>query len=522
MPAKGKTNASRVQVGERILVQVTETGVRISDTKTGEGVQVARVTGKSTGAPGRARMTYTIHTSAGDLRNLAPIQTMILAPEDAAGIKRAHVEAMKEAEVRNELPAVEPELGFQKEIQEAKALDASGPLAQSLIAADHAEALELEAADLLAALEDPTQNDAVTEDRQAAAERWIATEGATFQDLEADQPEDGLEVPTKESTLAAIGGCWTGGTYTGHALAAWRDGDYASAMTYVNGQKALQATADPEALLPDHRERMTQAETLGEVAAAVLDLSNNPGTQAYRELEAEAAGKSQVRVATLAGMVSIPRPGHFRDLVPGVAVAPIGDPAPTAEDLSDLALDLAAEDLEHIGEGDPFPAPGDPVAVTLDVVTIHRGDRLYEVIQLDGMSQLDGMARVAPCDPEDHRDPFWVSLDLLHVRPPVAYVATQEITERVRQTTEVFTLDGEDRPVHIRTVLTDSRRLPYAVLIPSWSATNPTPSGHLRSGEALIVDGRTFRVLDLEGDGKLGLEPASWRARLMPKVDQTS
>jgi hypothetical protein len=96
MTAKGKINASNVTTGDRIIVQISAgTGtVRPSDTKTGEGVFVARVIGKGFRSAGayEARGKYIVHTSAGSFE-AAPIQTMWLAPEDAAGIKRARAEA---------------------------------------------------------------------------------------------------------------------------------------------------------------------------------------------------------------------------------------------------------------------------------------------------------------------------------------------------------------------------------------------------------------------------------------------
>jgi hypothetical protein len=98
MTAKGKINASNVTAGDRIIVQVREDGtVRESSTKTGEGVQIARVLDKTFRAAGQyeARGKYIVHTTAGQFE-AAPIQTMWLAPEDAAGIKRAHVEALEE------------------------------------------------------------------------------------------------------------------------------------------------------------------------------------------------------------------------------------------------------------------------------------------------------------------------------------------------------------------------------------------------------------------------------------------
>jgi hypothetical protein len=100
--AKGKVNASEAEAGMRIIVKVSydaegHATVRPSSTKTGEGVFVARIIEKGFRAAGRyeARGKYVIHTSAGSF-DAAPIQTMWLAPEDPAGIKRAYAEALEE------------------------------------------------------------------------------------------------------------------------------------------------------------------------------------------------------------------------------------------------------------------------------------------------------------------------------------------------------------------------------------------------------------------------------------------
>jgi hypothetical protein len=117
MTAKGKINAANVQVGDRVIMKVYRREVEAdrdaldfleldyavgpSSTKTGEGVQVARVISKSYvivaggGFHRRDRRVYLIETSVGKFE-ASPIQTMILAPEDTAGIKRAHVEALDE------------------------------------------------------------------------------------------------------------------------------------------------------------------------------------------------------------------------------------------------------------------------------------------------------------------------------------------------------------------------------------------------------------------------------------------
>lgn len=103
MTAAGKINASKLEVGMRILVQVGVAidfegtiGTRESSRKTGENVRTARVIAKDFRAakgPYEARGKYVITTTEGTFE-AATIQTMFLAPEDAAGIKRAHVEAL--------------------------------------------------------------------------------------------------------------------------------------------------------------------------------------------------------------------------------------------------------------------------------------------------------------------------------------------------------------------------------------------------------------------------------------------
>lgn len=97
MTAKGKINASNVNDTHRIIVN-TNSGayegdtIRPSATKTGEGVVVTRVLEKLKCSNRRG---YIIVTGVGSFY-AEPIQTMFLAPEDAPGVKRAHVEALEE------------------------------------------------------------------------------------------------------------------------------------------------------------------------------------------------------------------------------------------------------------------------------------------------------------------------------------------------------------------------------------------------------------------------------------------
>jgi hypothetical protein len=108
MTAKGKINASKVTTGERILV---DTEMRVyggdecgpSRTKTGATVVTARVLNKLKVSNLRG---YIIVTNVGRFY-AEPIQTMWLTPEDNAGIKRAHVEALAEDNQRAVAEAVE-------------------------------------------------------------------------------------------------------------------------------------------------------------------------------------------------------------------------------------------------------------------------------------------------------------------------------------------------------------------------------------------------------------------------------
>lgn len=197
-------------------------------------------------------------------------------------------------------------------------------------------------------------------------------------------------------------------------------------------------------------------------------------------------------------------------------------PRRTPEDLADLAQALAAEDLEHL-EPEEVRVPKDPALRCQpgDVVTIHRGDRLYEVLKVEadsGRNNLTGevadltMARVAPCDPEDHRDPQWVHVDLLHVRGPVARLRTVQsrADRRVRYTEEVVQLpDGTLRRPAL--MVTDPQRQPSAHLVVvggERGREREVPVATLRHGDAITLDGRAFRYV--EG----ALEPARWRDRL--------
>lgn len=132
MTAKGKINASAVNNTHRIIVN-TNSGayegdsVRPSQTKTGEGVVVTRVLDKLKCSNRRG---YMIVTGEGSFY-AEPIQTMILAPEDPAGIKRAHVEALAEdnaravAQAEIEAPIVAKEIQAAEDAGIISAMDAT-------------------------------------------------------------------------------------------------------------------------------------------------------------------------------------------------------------------------------------------------------------------------------------------------------------------------------------------------------------------------------------------------------------
>jgi hypothetical protein len=184
MTAKGKINASNVTTGDRIIVKAwfdAEGHERITEsaTKTGDGVFVARVIAKTFRAaqgPYEARGRYVIETTAGSFE-AAPIQTMWLAPEDNAGLKRAHAEALAE---KIEHERAEIDTAWAEELKREEAVDAQTAQVENWLArhreqgtpsrewssiengrqADHEEALTLNSQ---AGKVDNMNNDASTE-----------------------------------------------------------------------------------------------------------------------------------------------------------------------------------------------------------------------------------------------------------------------------------------------------------------------------------------------------------------------
>jgi hypothetical protein len=157
MPAAGRTNASQLTEGTRIIVKIQRndaglmTGWNISRTKTGEDVMVARVTGKTKAANRRG---YYVQTSVGMSEvYMEPIQTMWLAPEDPAGIKRAHAEALALNETMDAYPVDEDGPSAEERMVESLAETAT-PAAEAvkLTTEERAAARDAKRADEVAAL----------------------------------------------------------------------------------------------------------------------------------------------------------------------------------------------------------------------------------------------------------------------------------------------------------------------------------------------------------------------------------
>lgn len=209
MTAKGKINATNVQTGDRIIVQTNarvfntitdewETGTTFSQTKTGEGVIIGRVTGKVfREAQGRyeRRGKYVIETTAGTFE-AAPIQTMWLAPEDAAGVKRAHVEAL--AENKDRLRNTDEEAA-----ELATQLPEAERIGQAAQAARNAETEEQAAEIISQAMGLP-----IEAGRVWAASNWSLTlhsqDGKVDSDSEEDQPEGETMTATTEIDLETL------------------------------------------------------------------------------------------------------------------------------------------------------------------------------------------------------------------------------------------------------------------------------------------------------------------------------
>ncbi|TDC35704.1 hypothetical protein, partial [Micromonospora sp. KC213] len=114
MTAAGKITAAalaaRVASGEpvRVLMECGEADGVFWPTSRKTGVETLAVTSveanesEGRGFRRRTARRYVFTTSAGQTVSVAPAQTFILAPEDAAAVKRAHAEAIEIERERND------------------------------------------------------------------------------------------------------------------------------------------------------------------------------------------------------------------------------------------------------------------------------------------------------------------------------------------------------------------------------------------------------------------------------------
>jgi hypothetical protein len=264
-----------------------------------------------------------------------------------------------------------------------------------------------------------------------------------------------------------------------------------------------------------------------------------------------------------------------------VKVAPIGTPAPGPEDLADLAQELERGPIDRaailakpidslmnsgvpaqcvdcgasaVTAGQPFggtpegrtgpkcrrhagpartisglPAPGTDVpgrrdrVVPGDVVTIHRGDALWEVLRAERDTSVNrrtrdvtdlSMARVAPCGPDSDKDARWVGMDLLHRVRPVAHIRTTPVSlvERLGLDAPVEVTGSGWDPARgtLRQVAVERDRV---VLLPWPAEERAIPAARVRVGDALVVDGQCFAILWEGDDREPHLKLAPWRNR---------
>lgn len=504
MTAKGKINASAVQTGDRIIVRVGRTfdsltreyvdGMAFpSTTKTGEGVRVTTVTGK---AKVNGRRGYMIQTGAGEFY-AEPIQTMWLAPEDAPGVKRAHAEALVEdAEwhaAANALAVEHAHTAALEEDQErtVAALRAEFPTAD----ADR----KLEIQGRLAALGTVVYPEGTPEHTEYAAKLKAALAAPGAWDF-LDDPAEAPECPGPEGDQ-------------GHAARVADAGWCAFCGTYANGEPTPGRQADAslaKAELDDYQAAVAELDEYQRARlAAGWTVAVTDSAQAERIVAALVGGGS---AAVITGGAD--RPTEVRALSP----AELEDPAR----------------VERVSESHTVQVR-DPEArvVVGDVVRIHRGTALYEVIRVEEDLSRDAtdpasvwektvMARLVAVDPENDRDPGWVSADLLHRVPPVARVRTVRVSEfqgladdPVAVTGTGWDLkDGDLRQV--ATTEVSGTRLPHAALLPwpggKWDR-KVRPVGCLRIGDALVVDDRCYRVMWDQDFREPYLVPARWRDR---------
>lgn len=373
--AAGKVNASEATEGMRIIVKVSADGtVRPSSTKTGEGVFVARIIEKGFRAAGRyeARGKYVITTTAGAF-DAAPIQTMWLAPEDPAGIKRAHAEALIEDAAR---PVVETVPAS----EEAGAAPAALTLTEAQI---EENAAEVDALSLAQAEAARTENEAPGGIYHGTA--WASTSPALRTqmigrvlrrpELTFDLPELAPKLITLEELTLDSQGCKVGPISSEDNL----EDEMAENLSYDearNYKLSTGATADLIALVsatkPSDWVQATEVQPVGTVVYAYamgslrrgVVVKNTPTKTlvALTTAAASAPGGTTVRVQTA------------QELHTTVYVAPADEPIeePTEDETpaecpwcgGPLASDgVCADDTCGADEQEPITTPGETAEI---------------------------------------------------------------------------------------------------------------------------------------------------------------
>lgn len=168
-----------------------------------------------------------------------------------------------------------------------------------------------------------------------------------------------------------------------------------------------------------------------------------------------------------------------------------------------------------------------------DVVRIHRGVALYEVLRVETDRALDrtkpgaepedfSMAHLAPLDPDSDGRLRWESLDLLHRVPPAARVTTLPVAAHLELAEDFVAVAGpgwNQDLGYLRQpglVYADGTRVPLGALhqVPLEVLEDGTvvPVGVLKVGDAIVISGRCFTVT-WDGDGDPSLIPQRWRDR---------
>jgi len=298
MTAKGKINASDVQAGDRILVKFAynsegHESIRESATKTGEGVRVARVVGKDKCVNRRG---YMIETTAGTFY-AAPVQTMWLAPEDAAGVKRAHAEALTEDVRREVVSEVMDKYHAEAELEDAERA-AGDPRQWATEGTEYPYRGE------------PT---ATPDDREAIDHAWEAEEARLDEAATETLMYEAMREDWARGKVAAAGKSWKTHLvkFGGTVLARGRGDMAGSAVVQeeVTAKGRMTITPSGAAKIAAHLADREMSTVTGDMAgSAVVQLLET----VWDRIRGNHSELPAVVMVTGSGMIGPARWGHFR------------------------------------------------------------------------------------------------------------------------------------------------------------------------------------------------------------------